>query len=434
MDNGREIKLDLSLLWKEWWLHRSAHLMLVCILALGFFFYGFYGAWSEEAARPRGVKIDALRLPAGLVIRVPGWTSNLSVPPFDVRRAVPSYLEHHVDHRSSAIETPVTSSEGRMKLFGMKPEELPLLNNWEMVEGALPTETGTVVLPSELSSRYRVGDSVQVFFQDMYLNDSWNGSLRVTGFYESSTPLVQELVCSHETARTITGYSRSNVHLLWDKYASEFEAPQTYTSWQQSKEFSVATIVEDGLSPARAPVLAADEDVPSEARGKVLPFNLLLNDDIRYPTHEMPTLLRQYSGLLWDVMSAVMLMFLLLAAAITVVIVIIVIDHQDSLGTYKILGFEEHHVRYLYGAQLLIDGLLASLAGFLLMAGLFPVLGDRFGYVFQLPFLTLVLWSLGVMGFVLWGARSAGVLFATSQISNLLDKNAKFDWWALIRM
>jgi|GEM_PF-4036869 len=416
------------MVYREWLANRTAHVIVIGVIALTFLMYSIYGAWADDDLTTGQAR--TLNIGAPLLVYYPEWAVQFSRPEFspdDVADAA------GVSRMRPGVVTHLVTPAGVADAWGIDLQDTRLLTTFDTEEGFLP-ESGAneVAISSALAAdgNLTVGDEILLSHTDTDSAQQRSRVFTVSGVISVDDAWSRLVLGGDDQLAELAQLPRFNAAWIWTERTRR---------GRQVMDAPPAEVVTAELPRVRAPAypyevspLAEKEGVnnpqmqtfggvPSPFLNRVTPV-VWHSDAVRDQVAAMGrTGVASVSGL-------VTLMFLMVALALTLTVLIVVLDRQRIIGTYAVLGMSSEDIGRMFRSQLIIDAAAGTVTGFLL----FVVIALVRGLGTAIPALTIILWLLFQVVLVCWGGRVAWVLSGDRDLRSHLRGDSNFDWWKLI--
>jgi len=380
--------------WRHFWQHRRENLFIIAILTLGFLFYTVYGAWTSSVSSSEAVRVEPVRLPCDVLVRVPAWTEQVTTPDTDpsplftgdaltaAMRAHPLFqvippayrpenVPSPVQALVRALAVPVMTTGGTVETWGVEAWDKPLHDAFRLVDGRWPQAHHEAVVHSRFARRTGVDPGATLTLMYIPPDKLLEERTRVTivGVFDGEYDVTPEILLPLPSLQKLAHLTRPNVYLAWSEFIPD-HVVETGPPANETLRWPLPQLEDllgSGLEAVRLPTigrLPPREYHPLASQAQfLLPFGLTVDDDIYIngsPGTEVHAL---YRGITIKVSAITLLIFLSQGIAVTVVLAIVVVDRQRLLGTYKVLGLSSRQLRWVYFLQVAVVGLGATMLG-----------------------------------------------------------------------
>jgi len=450
---------------RHFWQHQRENLFVLVILTLGFLFYVVYGAWTSSVSSSSAVQVEPLQLPADVMVRVPGWAEQVTVPDmdparlFDPERLADAVRNHPLTEQIPPVYRPtpppprvrtivkalavrVMTPGGNVEVWGVDEWNQLLLEALPLQAGRWPENAQEVVVHAQFAedTGVELGDDIPLTYVLPDAAVERQLAVRLVGVYTGDYDLVPSLMLPIAGVQQLTRARRANLIMAWAEPVPDLVV-ETGPPSNQTLSYprpQLEDLLGEGLQATRVPTIgplpAAKEYHPiAEQAQFLLPFGVTVDDRIYVNGSTATGVTELYRGIAIRMSPITALIFLSQGIGLTVVLALMVVDRQRLLGTYRVLGLSTRQLRWLYLLQVGIVGITATALGGLLFLLLRAPLETTLGMPPSIDRLTMVLWFLAVLVFALWSAYVAGSLYATTDIDSLLRANFDLDWWSIVR-
>ncbi len=420
---------SFSLVWREWKANRTAHTIIIAIIALSLVMYGLYSIWSEDAGLGAH-QTEPLDLPFPLLVYYPDWTTRLSTP-LDLGRAIET-VRHQPRHNMFGVITYMTSAAGTHETWGVDLDDVRFRTGIDFTEGRIPgSGVSEVAVTEALMQRLalEVGEPFSFGYLHPETGDYRPAEFTVSGVFGSEDVFSEFILGDVGEMAALAFMPRANALWLWHSPRGSVE--------------DLVRDLRDRLPRVRAPAyafdLSASAGSPENNRylasfgGLPSPFINRVGPTFWYRgavRDRMAHLGRTSSA---SVSGLVGLMFLVVGIAVTLTVLVIVLDRQVIIGIYAVVGMSPEDIGRMFRTQLIWDSLAGTVLGGVVLLGIFA-LAPANGPTPTLPVLTMILWAIAQGALVLWGGRVAWILSGSRDLSSHLRGDTDFDWWTLVNI
>ncbi len=422
---------SFSLVWREWKANRTAHTIIIAIIALSLVMYGLYSTWSEDAGL--GVHQTApLDLPFPLLVYYPDWTTRLNMP-LDLGRAIET-VRHEPRHSMPGVITYMTSFAGTHETWGVDLDDVRFWAGIEFTEGRAPgSGVGEVAVTEALAQRLslEVGESFFFGYLHPETGDYRPETFTVSGVFEFDHVLSELVMGDVGEMAALASMPRFNAKWLWHSPLGRATVEDLVRDLQRHLPRVRAPVYPfdlsaSGGSPENNPYLESLGGLPSPFINRVGPTFWYRGAVREQMTHLGRTTSATVSGL-------VGLMFLVVGIAVTLTVLVIVLDRQVIIGIYAVVGMSPEDIGRMFRTQLIWDSLGGTILGGAVLMGMFTLASTNEPTP-TLPVLTMILWVAAQAALVLWGGRVAWILSGSRDLRSHLRGDTDFDWWTLVNI
>ena len=432
---------EMMLVLQRWRLSWAVHLALAGMLAAGLMLYGVYSSWSARAGAASELRAPVLHLPGDMAVLAPEWSGVLTTPSFDLDAFTrDALIQASARVMVPALRTLALGPQGAVTVWGMDPsaemqEALPLLN------GRWPVGPGEVIWPQNgLPNAPQLGQQVALRLPRDLGGDMVEWRATVVGTYRPDD-LVQGPVAGRSHLASLLGRQAANALFLWQR-------PSVGTAFLTSSGMSSVVALDEAVVTRwnLAPILKSTRE-PSlplspganprtgttlALRGDPLPFGILVSHKVLVSSTPSALLTADAMARRVALFPSVLMLLLLLLASVTTVTAALTLGRSEELGVYKTTGVRASVVQRQAMLEMLTTVLLGTVLG---LAGLWLVVKySSVALHLDLPWVALAeVWLPVVAALGWWAGRAAGILYNTAETRSLLNRTAKFDWWALLR-
>ncbi len=418
-----------SLVWREWTTNRSAHVIIIAIIALSLVMYGLYSIWSVDAGLGAH-RTESLDLPFPVLVHYPDWTTRLSMPP-DLERSV-GVVHPRPRHVMPGVVTYMTSAAGTHETWGVDLKDVRFLTGVRFTEGRVPHGgEGEVAVTEALSQRLslEVGDPFAFGYLHPETGSYSPAEFILSGIFAMDDVFAELILGETAEMAALASMPRTNALWLWHSPRSSAEGLvrelRGILPRVRAPAYPFSYSPSDGLVENN-PYLAAFGGLPSPFINRVEPTYWYRGA----VGHRMALLGRTSSA---SVSGLVGLMFLVVGIAVTLTVLVIVLDRQVTIGIYAVVGMSPEDIGRMFRTQLIWDSLCGTFLGVLALLGLFTLAPPE-GPSLAIRPVTMVLWAASQAALVLWGGRVAWMLSRSRDLRSHLRGDTDFDWWTLVNI
>ncbi len=415
----------LRILYREWFANRTAHAIVIGVIALTLLMYCIYGAWADEDLTIEHAR--SLDPGAPLLVYYPDWAMQLVRPEMSVREAaeIPG-----VSHTCEGVVTHLLTPAGTADAWGIDLEDTRLVTSFDVQEGLMPQAGRQEIAVSAQVAREGgvvPGDEMALYHIDADSGARRSADFRVSGILRVDDAWSQLVVGDGEELAELVGLARFNAVWAWEERVRH---------GHRLVDARAKDNVSAHLPRVRAPsypgeVSSLGGELSGELQalgGAPSPFLYRVSPALLHSDTVLDQMGAMRSTGVASVSGLVSLMFVMVAAALTLTVLIIVLDRQRIIGTYAVLGMSSEDIGRMFRSQLIADSLLGTAAGL----AAFALISAAFDLQMTISPLTLILWGIFLVVLVCWGGRVAWVLSDDRDLRAHLRGDTDFDWWKLI--
>jgi len=225
---------------RHFWQHQRENLFVLVILTLGFLFYVVYGAWTSSVSSSSAVQVEPLQLPADVMVRVPGWAEQVTVPDmdparlFDPERLADAVRNHPLTEQIPPVYRPtpppprvrtivkalavrVMTPGGNVEVWGVDEWNQLLLEALPLQAGRWPENAQEVVVHAQFAedTGVELGDDIPLTYVLPDAAVERQLAVRLVGVYTGDYDLVPSLMLPIAGVQQLTRARRANLIMAW---------------------------------------------------------------------------------------------------------------------------------------------------------------------------------------------------------------------------